>query len=80
MRDSIVHQYATHAMVIRNIKSVQYLSRFKRQPILHKFLCFNASFFSTNDEVTREQRQQLTQAEEIEILLFENINIRDDTV
>ena len=28
---------------------------------LHKFLCLNASFFSTNDEVTREQRQQLTQ-------------------
>ena len=39
---------------------------------LRKFLCLNASFFSTNDEVTREQRQQLiTQAEECEILLWD---------
>ena len=35
---------------------------------LHKLLGLNASFFSTNDEVMREQRQQLTQAEECEIL------------
>ena len=33
--------------------------------------CLNASFFSTNDEVTREQRQQLTQAEKCEILLWD---------
>ena len=38
---------------------------------LHKFLCLNPSFFSTNDEVTREQRQQLTQAEECEMLLWD---------
>ena len=42
----------------------------KRQPT-YKFLCLNASFFSTNDEVTREQRQQLTQAEECELLLWD---------
>ena len=38
---------------------------------LHKFLYLNASFFSTNDEVMREQRQQLTQTEEREILLWD---------
>ena len=38
---------------------------------LHKFPCLNASFFSRNDEVTREQRQQLTQAEECGILLWD---------
>ena len=31
----------------------------------------NAPFFSANDEVTREQRQQLTQAEECEILIWD---------
>ena len=38
---------------------------------LHKFHCLNASFFSTNDEVRREERQQLTPAEECEILLWD---------
>ena len=38
---------------------------------LHKFLCLNVSFFSTNDVVTIEQRQQFTQAEECEILLWD---------
>ena len=38
---------------------------------LHKVLCLSASFFSTNDEFTREQGQQLTQAEECEILLWD---------